>query len=106
VLAFFETITEMLTVTDEITIDVLRGFQGTGTAATIPSAVRSVPSILSYIYSSSHMTQIGILAHAFPSSRMRSIAFSTFSAGAPMGAALGMILGSVLAQESKFVKFE
>jgi hypothetical protein len=27
---------------DEITIDVLRGFQGIGTAATIPSAVRSI----------------------------------------------------------------
>jgi hypothetical protein len=36
---------------------------------------------------------------------MRSIAFSTFSAGAPTGAALGLVLGGILTQESKFVDF-
>ncbi|KAG6901627.1 hypothetical protein C0995_009795 [Termitomyces sp. Mi166 len=42
--------------------------------------------------------QLGILAHAFPPSRARSIAFSTFAAGSPVGAALGMALGGVLTQ--------
>ncbi|KZP33385.1 MFS general substrate transporter [Athelia psychrophila] len=66
-------------VNDEITLDVLRGFQGIGAAATIPSS-------------------IGILATAFPPSRMRSFAFATFTAGAPVGAAIGMTLGGVLTQ--------
>ncbi|KAG1789251.1 major facilitator superfamily domain-containing protein [Suillus plorans] len=61
------------------TLVVLRAFQGTGAAATIPSA-------------------LGILAHAFPPSRMRSIAFATFAAGAPVGGAFGMIIGGVLTQ--------
>ncbi|KZP15059.1 efflux transporter [Athelia psychrophila] len=66
-------------VNDEITLDILRGFQGIGAAATIPSSV-------------------GILAAAFPPSRLRSFAFATFSAGAPVGAAVGMTLGGVLTQ--------
>lgn len=47
------------------------------------------------------LAQIGILAHAFPPSRMRAVAFATFSAGAPIGAAFGMILGGVLTEETK-----
>ncbi|KAG2341241.1 efflux transporter [Suillus weaverae] len=64
-----------------ITLVILRAFQGIGAAATIPSA-------------------LGILAHAFPPSRMRSIAFATFAAGAPVGGAFGMITGGVLTQIS------
>ncbi|KAG6844857.1 hypothetical protein H0H87_003100 [Tephrocybe sp. NHM501043] len=64
---------------DSLTLDILRGFQGIGAAATIPAA-------------------LGILAHAFPPSRARSIAFSTFAAGAPVGAAFGMALGGALTQ--------
>ncbi|CCM00646.1 uncharacterized protein FIBRA_02683 [Fibroporia radiculosa] len=64
---------------DEITMDVLRGFQGLGAAACIPAG-------------------LGILAHSFPPSRIRSIAFSTFAAGAPVGAALGSAIGGVLTQ--------
>ncbi|KZT22386.1 efflux transporter [Neolentinus lepideus HHB14362 ss-1] len=64
---------------DEITLDVLRGFQGIGAAATIPAA-------------------LGILAHAFPPSKARSWAFATFSAGAPVGAALGNNVGGALVQ--------
>lgn len=94
-----------INVTDEVTIDILRGFQGIGTAATIPSAVRPFPCDMMYRYLLDRVTQIGILAHAFPPSNMRSIAFSTFSAGAPTGAALGLILGGVLTQESKCVDF-
>ncbi|EGN99471.1 hypothetical protein SERLA73DRAFT_182421 [Serpula lacrymans var. lacrymans S7.3] len=66
-------------VQDGITLDVLRGFQGLGAAATIPSA-------------------LGILAHAFPPSKARSIAFATFAAGAPVGGAFGTIIGGVLTQ--------
>lgn len=66
---------------DGITLVILRAFQGIGGAATIPSA-------------------LGILAHAFPPSRMRSIAFATFAAGAPVGGAFGMISGGVLTQLS------
>ena len=36
------------------------------------------------------------MAHAFPPSRARSLAFATFAAGAPVGGAFGMIVGGVL----------
>ncbi|OCH86167.1 efflux transporter [Obba rivulosa] len=64
---------------DEITIDILRGLQGIGGAACIPAA-------------------IGILAHAFPPSKARSVAFATFGAGAPVGGAIGSLIGGVLTQ--------
>ncbi|GBE89981.1 efflux transporter [Sparassis crispa] len=64
---------------NEIALDVLRGFQGIGAAACIPAS-------------------LGMLAHAFPPSRMRSIAFATFGAGAPVGAAIGSTIGGVLTQ--------
>jgi MFS family permease len=78
----------------------LRAFQGIGSAATIPSAV----SILYTLNWNSHVVcQLGILAHAFPPSRMRSIAFATFAAGAPVGGAFGVIIGGVLTQLSSCV---
>ncbi|KAG1736563.1 major facilitator superfamily domain-containing protein [Suillus lakei] len=64
------------------TLVILRGFQGLGAAALIPSAV-------------------GILAHAFPPSRARSIAFSTFAAGAPVGGAFGTMVGGTVTQLSQ-----
>ena len=64
---------------DEIAIDVLRGLQGIGGAAVVPAA-------------------LGILAHAFPPSKARAIAFSTFAAGAPMGGAIGNVIGGILTQ--------
>ncbi|KAG2147770.1 major facilitator superfamily domain-containing protein [Suillus bovinus] len=64
-----------------ITLVILRAFQGIGAAATIPSV-------------------LGILAHAFPPSKMRSIAFATFAAGAPIGGAFGMVAGGILVQDS------
>ncbi|THU82425.1 putative efflux transporter [Dendrothele bispora CBS 962.96] len=64
---------------DSLTLNILRGFQGVGAAATIPAA-------------------IGTLAEAFPASRARAIAFSTFSAGAPIGATLGTVVGGILTQ--------
>ncbi|KAJ6544599.1 MFS general substrate transporter [Mycena vulgaris] len=61
---------------------VLRGFQGLGPAAFIPAC-------------------LGILAHAFPPSRARSAAFATFSAGAPIGGAVGTQIGGLLTQYTK-----
>ncbi|KAI0251788.1 putative efflux transporter [Lactifluus subvellereus] len=64
-----------------IMLDILRGFQGIGAAAMIPAS-------------------LGILARAFPPGPARSIAFSTFSAGAPVGAVFGTVLGSFLIQST------
>ncbi|OCH91774.1 efflux transporter [Obba rivulosa] len=66
---------------NEVQIDILRGLQGLGGAACIPAA-------------------LGILAHAFPPSRTRSIAFATFAAGGPVGAAIGNLIGGFLTQLS------
>ncbi|KAF8887856.1 major facilitator superfamily domain-containing protein [Gymnopilus junonius] len=62
-----------------LTLDILRGLQGIGAAATIPAS-------------------LGILATAFPPSRARSLAFATFAAGAPIGAVIGTALGGVLTE--------
>jgi len=65
-------------------------------------------AISSYNHShgdSSSKPQLGILAHAFPPSKMRSIAFATFAAGAPLGAAVGNTLGAILTQLSESVTF-
>ncbi|KAF7312532.1 MFS general substrate transporter [Mycena indigotica] len=61
---------------------ILRGFQGLGPAAFIPAC-------------------LGILAHAFPPSRARSAAFATFSAGAPIGGAVGSQIGGLLTQYTR-----
>ncbi|KAJ7140142.1 MFS general substrate transporter [Mycena filopes] len=61
---------------------VLRGLQGLGPAAFVPAC-------------------LGILAHAFPPSRARSAAFATFSAGAPIGGAVGTQIGGLLTQYTK-----
>jgi MFS family permease len=58
---------------------ILRAMHGIGPAAMVPAA-------------------IGILAHSFPPGRSRSTAFATFSAGAPLGSAMGMVFGGVMAQ--------
>ncbi|KAJ7704979.1 major facilitator superfamily domain-containing protein [Mycena rosella] len=65
-----------------ITLYILRGFQGLGPAAFIPAC-------------------LGILAQAFPPSRARSAAFATFSAGAPIGGAVGTQIGALLTQYTK-----
>jgi MFS family permease len=58
----------------------MRGFQGLGMAAAVPAS-------------------LGILAQTFEEgSTMRTIAFATFSSGAPIGAAFGNVIGSVLTQ--------
>ncbi|KAH9967497.1 efflux transporter [Russula dissimulans] len=62
-----------------ITLDVLRGLQGIGAGAMIPAS-------------------LGILSKAFLPGPSRSIAFATFAAGAPIGAACSNVLGGVLMQ--------
>lgn len=65
--------------TKVLTLEVLRGIQGIGSAAVIPAS-------------------LGILAETFPPSRARSMAFATFSAGAPIGSVFGTAIGGVLTQ--------
>ncbi|KZT51676.1 MFS general substrate transporter [Calocera cornea HHB12733] len=62
-----------------IGIIMLRALSGMGGAAVVPSAV-------------------GILAHTFPPSQARTVAFATFQAGAPTGGALGSIIGGLTTQ--------
>jgi len=64
-----------------ITLIVLRGFQGVSVAAVIPAS-------------------FGILAQTFPPSKARALAFATFSAGAPVGAAFGSAVGGVLTERT------
>ncbi|KIK69533.1 hypothetical protein GYMLUDRAFT_33906 [Collybiopsis luxurians FD-317 M1] len=66
-------------VQDPITLDILRGFQGLGGAATVPAA-------------------LGILAHSFPPGRARAVAFASFAAGAPLGGGTGVVLGGLLTE--------
>lgn len=84
-----------------MTLDILRGFQGIGAAATIPSAVSPT---LAFNRSTTYTMQLGILAHAFPPSRARSAAYATFASGAPIGAALGNALGGALTQKTQYVE--
>ncbi|EKM77894.1 hypothetical protein AGABI1DRAFT_129687 [Agaricus bisporus var. burnettii JB137-S8] len=64
-----------------LTLIILRGFQGIGAAATIPAS-------------------LGILADSFPPGRSRSLAFATFAAGAPIGAAFGSAAGGALTEQT------
>lgn len=72
---------------NEIGLDVMRGLQGLGPAAAIPACM-------------------GILAQSFPEgTALRTIAFATFSSGAPIGAALGNVLSGFLTQWTGSVEF-
>ena len=51
----------------------------------------------------SSKSQLGILAHAFPPSRARSLAFATYSSGSALGAATGNILGGALTEFTQHV---
>lgn len=64
---------------EEISFDVLRGLQGLGAAANVPTA-------------------IGILGTTFPPGKAKNYAFSFYAAGAPMGSVFGNILGGVVAE--------
>lgn len=82
---------------DGITLEVLRGVQGIGAAASIPASVRILLSEAVQRLTGS-LIQVGILAHSFPPGRMREIAFTTFGAGAPLGGSIGLSLGAVMTQ--------
>lgn len=83
---------------------VLRGLQGIGSAAAGTSSVRVLPRNFSDEFTSALRNaawlhfQMGILAQSFPPGVTRRIAFSVFAAAAHVGGAIGLILGSVLAQ--------
>ncbi len=82
-----------------IALDILRAFQGLGAAAFVPASASAFMSL-----SQTFDLNIGLhfrLASSltlFPVSRARSVAFATFSAGAPIGGAVGLLLGGVLTQ--------
>jgi MFS family permease len=63
----------------EITFDLLRGLQGLGAAANVPTA-------------------LGILGTTFPPGKAKNYAFSCYGAGAPLGAVFGNILGGLVGQ--------
>ena len=52
------------------------------------------------------ITQLGILAHAFPPSRARSLAFATFASGSALGSAVGNVMGGVLTEFTKYESSE
>ncbi|EJT96768.1 MFS general substrate transporter [Dacryopinax primogenitus] len=62
-----------------LTLIIMRALTGIGGAAMIPAC-------------------IGILAHAFPPSYARTVAFSLFQAAAPCGGVLGMVIGGIVTQ--------
>lgn len=64
---------------NEIVFDILRGIQGLGAAANVPTA-------------------IGILGATFRPGRSKNYAFSIYSAGSSMGSVLGNLLGGVIGQ--------
>lgn len=64
---------------NEIGFYVLRGLQGLGAAANVPTA-------------------IGILGTTFPPGKARNYAFATYSAGAPLGSVFGNFLGGVVGE--------
>lgn len=66
-------------VNNEIGFDVLRGLQGLGAAANVPTA-------------------IGILGVTFAPGKAKNYAFSCYGAGAPMGAIFGNLLGGVIGE--------
>ena len=67
------------------TLTTLRGIQAIGAAAMLPAGVSPYSGISFFSYVINVTIQVGILAHAFPPSRARSLAFATFSSGAALG---------------------
>ncbi|KDQ30477.1 hypothetical protein PLEOSDRAFT_155156 [Pleurotus ostreatus PC15] len=55
---------------------------------------------LQWVMTAYALTSLGILAHSFPPSKARALAFTTFSTGNPLGGGLGMTLGGVLTEFS------
>ncbi|KAH8131767.1 hypothetical protein FP744_10005975 [Trichoderma asperellum] len=70
-------------VPNEIAFNLFRGLHGLGAAANVPTA-------------------IGILGVTFPPGKAKNYAFSTYSAGAPLGSVFGNILSGFVAQYSNW----
>ena len=64
---------------NEISMDILRGLQGLGAAANVPTA-------------------IGILGATFAPGKAKNYAFSTYSAGSSLGSVLGNLFGGVISE--------
>ena len=65
----------------------------------VPAGVSPRFAILMYSFAQTFMIiQLGILAHAFPPSRARTLAFATFSAGQALGAVFGSNVAGVLTE--------
>ncbi|KAH7039757.1 drug resistance protein [Microdochium trichocladiopsis] len=64
--------------TNEIAFDLFRGLQGVGAAANVPTA-------------------IGILGVTFKPGKAKNYAFSTYAAGAPLGAVIGNLIAGLIA---------
>ncbi|KAF8754379.1 Peptidase S28 [Rhizoctonia solani] len=87
---------------NSIALNVMRALHGMGSAATVPSAVSRDGGKVCTLTSLMPFSQkIGILAHEFPPSRSRSITFATFSAGAPLGGAIGFVIGGVMTEYTR-----
>ena len=87
---------------DVTTLAILRGIQGIGCAAMPPAGVSHLLSNIRFHILISSIIQIGILAHAFPPSRARSLAFATFSSGSALGAATGNFIGGTLTEFTQY----
>ena len=64
----------------------------------VPAGVSLICHTNLYICSNFIIIQLGILAHAFPPSRARTLAFATFSAGQALGAVFGSNVAAVLTE--------
>ena len=83
----------------EVQLALFRAFQGIGVAAIVPSAVRNGRDIVLRGNEADPLrSQVGILAQEFPPGKTRSIAFATFSCGAPVGGSIGILVGGTLTQ--------
>jgi hypothetical protein len=85
-----------------MTLAILRGIQGIAGAALPPAGVSHLFFNFRFSYLINSVIQIGILAHAFPPSRARSLAFATFSSGGALGAATGNIMGGALTEFTQY----
>ncbi|KAK2593132.1 hypothetical protein QQS21_009181 [Conoideocrella luteorostrata] len=71
-------------VPNEIGFNVIRGLQGLGAAATVPTA-------------------LGILGITFPPGKAKNYAFSTYAAGAPLGSVFGNLLSGLIAEYANWI---
>ncbi|KAI1786589.1 efflux transporter [Ganoderma leucocontextum] len=83
---------------NEITLDILRALQGIGPAALVPAAVSTVLALTTTIRES--LIHFSSVSSRTPSPLRTSVPSRspTFSAGAPVGAAIGLVIGGILTE--------